>query len=242
MNTFTQFAAIADDDLLWVRYGVDWFGGAGSIAGLLESPTGFIADHSIEVIDNGVPTPAVVNSPFIVSIKGPDKTVSTDLGVQGIHDTSILTVRHKASPERPIENPVGIPMKTTIEVTLVPDVGMAYLHWQLSEEPTTAREVAAHVASSLLDPRLILADYLTRLNAETGNAQVKYVDIAGKPIDPQPTPKNMVVEYPDTRDLLCQGDENREYEIHCNVDIGNYYIDANGVIHIVTNTTIVKMY
>jgi hypothetical protein len=271
--------AVANDDLLWILDGVEWEDAPGpspkvrGIATLIESPKKFVAENQILVYKTkpdgtriGPGLKPKVKSPFVILFKDASGTDAGPVCVQGIHNTSVLTVRPKGGIVGILTT--GIPGSSPIRVTLVGDPirtdtnkrNRAYIHWEINPKSptdhTTPTDLKNHVMSSLRLPERILKDYYQRLNSKpvVGRPEDKvfFVDEFGLAAKDMRAGMDIEVQYGQpalgiTRELICQGiDSEKQWTaakpvISCNVDIGNYYVE-NGVIHIVVDTTIVKFY
>ncbi len=150
--------------------------------------------------------------------------------------------------------PSTIPGTSKILVTLGPmnssNKGRAYLHWEISPTgptiPTKPFELANHVLTSLEAPQTIIDEYNRRLSDPRGFTQVRFVDSGGNEVSSPVRTTGIEVYYDDSRNLTCEAQDTalrgNTPVVSCNSDLGNYYVDDQGVIHIVVDSTTVKMY
>lgn len=164
--------------------------------------------------------------------------------------------------------PVGrapVPVNRTISVTLVPNdhtlplyppstnadrkfVGKAFIHWEISDADQTSRtELTAHVIKTLSKSSDITAEYNRKLTFQSAPptskvATIRYLKRDGQPLQPAPLAADVVVEYTKDREVTAEVDEAQPLALSCNSDIGLYWVDLQGGIHIVIDNTIIKMY
>lgn len=243
---------LASDDPTWSVSGIPWNGGAGSVSGLFQSADAFISHYNLKV-DTDQHTPTMADKYTFLFVPRA-RTSAPGHSAMAIDKTDYVTIGTNRDLRNELTHLVGIPTTSPLLVTLMPvsttgaglDEGTAGVHWQISrsdpEQPTQPDDLSQHILETLVDPSQILANYNSRLALPYTDAIVTYVDDLNQEIANPPAPRPIVVDYDDRINVIGQGVSSTTLEISCNSDIGNYYVDAQGVIHIVVINTIIKVY
>ncbi len=241
MNT-GSVSTISGDDHLWVVQGVPWFSnGVQDLEGLLASPQKFIEAHGLTYRDElGDIQPVKITDHYFAVLR---KSAISSTGfneVQGIHGTGMLTIRAEfgsfANPGLIGNGPTIAPVNSVIELTLVTSSKRAYLHYQLGDNKST---VARHTLSYITN-RFGMSMLVEQAFQVPNNGTLQQIDADGVRTDiPGPMPQ-LDLTFADGYEIYYEGTTN--YVVTCNVDIGNYYIDENGIIHIIIDGTIIKSY
>lgn len=260
----TEQVNISQDDKLWVVSKVPYepppTGTNVSIRQLLESPNEFTINSGIKIRINGEEVVPVVASPYIYQFRPGVGAVRGGFRVQGIHNTSVLTI--SMPPQAPFDiqggpdTPARIPLDSRIELTLVqnqpgpgvpPNSGLAYIHYEINPDKNanlTPAQLAEHVTALLQEPDSFEAEFGIRFQGDGINSEVREQDADGQPVNIIGSqPKS--ITFKAEREVLVQYQESPPdgaVELSCNIDIGAYFVDSLGNIVIVIDHSTIKVY
>ncbi|HLO97844.1 MAG TPA: hypothetical protein VK171_04540 [Fimbriimonas sp.] len=260
----TEQVNISQDDKLWVVSKVSYepppSGANVSIRQLLEDPNVFTANTGIKINFDGQEVTPHVTSPYIYQFRPGSGPVREGFRVQGIHNTSVLTI--SMPPRAPFDiqgdpsAPQRIPLDSRIELTLVqnqpdlgvvPNSGLAYLHYEINPDRhsnLTPQQLAEHVTALLQEPDSFEADYGVRFSGNGINVEVREQDADGHPVNII-SGQNKSITFRPEREVFVQSHASPEpgtVVLSCNIDIGTYYVDSLNNIVIVIDQSVIKLY
>lgn len=257
--------SISNDDHLWVVPSIPWIRGKAEfddVKSFLMDPQGYVDYLGLHYFEENDELPVRISDHYFVVFKTDQGSGGGNNIIEGIHGTGMLSVCSNFSnfgtnflpptiPSQPSQEEGFLPEK--VEVSLLLDgSNRAFVHCQIGSD----RElVVTEVMRLVSDPAEVL-DGLTAQYARIGHRSLVWHNATTReriPVEDESKFPKIRFEYkrrPEVYFESCMGAYTQVADnevidppiIACAALIGNYYIDVNGHIVIVVDSTLVKMY